>query len=102
MADLDSEPLSRTAPPHDGEARCRLCASADPQAHHDWCEAVSGLVCQSCCNRILLRDLGRLMSAAMGACTSDDEPMTCANCERGQQWIAGYVLSTLGHGTWVS
>lgn len=102
MADLDTDPLSLTALPHDGEARCRLCASADAEARHDWCMAVSGLVCQTCCHRILLDDLGRLMSAAMGGCSSGDDALTCAECERGQRWIAGHVLGALRHGMWIS
>jgi len=98
MADLDNEPLVRTALPHDGEARCRVCTCADAEARHDWCTTVSGLVCEECCHRILLGDIGRLMSAAMGGPAPDDAAPTCAECERGQRWVAGHVLGALRHG----
>ena len=98
MADLDTDPLSRTALPHDGEVRCRLCASADPTACHEWCQAISGLLCESCCQRILLGDLERLMSAAMGG-PLPESTLRCAECERGQRWITGHVLSAIRHVT---
>lgn len=99
MAGLDTDPLERTRLPHDGQARCRVCASAEADAGHEWCPEVSGLVCRACCQRILLGDLGRVMAMALGI-AAGDEPSdglgACAECERGGQWLAQHALGLVG------
>jgi hypothetical protein len=102
MAGLDADPLASSAPrPHDGQARCCVCTDADASAEHEWCAAVSGLVCRTCCQRILLGDLGRVMAAAMGAsepCHDAAEALgPCAECVRGGRWLAQNALG-LGDG----
>ena len=99
MAGLDTDPLQLTPAPHDGLAHCVLCATVDPHAEHDWCRAISGLVCEACCQRVLVGDLGRLMAAMLGA--SDAEPQfgPCAECERGTRWFARHILGHLADGT---
>jgi hypothetical protein len=96
MAGLDTDPLRPVHRPHDGQARCRVCTDADAAAEHEWCAAVSGLVCRSCCQRILLGDLGRLMAVAAGAVALGDDtgedPGACASCERGGRWLAHNAL----------
>jgi hypothetical protein len=95
MAGLDTDPLHQAPPLQDGEARCRLCATAEPEAEHDWCRAASGLVCDACCHRVLLGDLGRIMAAAFGGADPDDSLGACAECERGQRWFARQVLGAV-------
>lgn len=96
MAGLDTDPLKPAARPHDGQARCHICTDADASAEHDWCAAVGGLVCRSCCQRILLNDLGRLMAVAVGAVAADDDAAKdlgpCSECERGGRWLAHNAL----------
>lgn len=95
MAGLDTDPLTPETRPHDGQARCRVCTDADASADHEWCAAVSGLVCRTCCQRILLGDLGRVMAAAMGATGPLDDADglgACATCERGGAWLAQNAL----------
>lgn len=96
MAGLDTDPLRQPPHPHDGQARCRVCTDADASAEHEWCAAVSGLVCRSCCQHILLSDLGRVMAAAAGAIALADgageDLGTCASCERGGRWLAHNAL----------
>jgi hypothetical protein len=99
MAGLDTDPLEQKRLPHDGQARCRVCASAAADAGHEWCPEVSGLVCRACCQRILLGDLGKVMAIALGV-ASGDEPSeglgACAGCERGGQWLAQHALGLVG------
>jgi hypothetical protein len=66
MAGLDTDPLPFAPPPRDGQAHCRLCATTEPDADHDWCRAASGLVCEACCHRVLLGDFGRIVASALG------------------------------------
>ena len=99
MAGLDIDPLSTRPVPHDGQAHCRLCATVDPHAGHDWCPAVSGLVCDSCCHRVLLGDMGRLALAALDPTDDGEGAGQCAGCERGQQWFAIHVLGHVPRGT---
>jgi hypothetical protein len=73
-------------------ARCRRCATVDPGAEHDWCEAAQGLVCESCCHHVLLGNLGKLMTGSLGADGLERELSVCAECERGQRWFAHQVL----------
>jgi hypothetical protein len=98
MAGLDTDPLPLTPVPQDGQARCRLCATGDPDAGHDWCRAVSGLVCEACCHRVLLGDFGRVMAVAFGAADAEPSLGACAECERGQRWFARQVLGAVTHG----
>lgn len=96
MAGLDTDPLRCEPAPHDGQARCRVCTDSDASAEHEWCAAVSGLVCRTCCHRILLSDLGRVMAVALGATgPGEDSPEdlgACATCERGSLWLARNAL----------
>jgi hypothetical protein len=98
MAGLDTDPLPFKPSPQDGQARCRLCATSDPRAEHDWCRAVSGLVCQDCCHRVLLGDLGRLMAITYGGGDVELGLGACAECERGQRWFAHQVLGVVTRG----
>jgi hypothetical protein len=95
MAGLDMDPLEQARPPHDGQARCRVCASAAADAGHEWCPEVCGLVCHACCQRILLGDLGRVMAMALGVAAGEEpsgELGACADCERGGRWLAQHAL----------
>jgi hypothetical protein len=99
MAGMDMGPLEQERLPHDGLARCRVCAGAEADAGHEWCPEVSGLVCRACCQRILLGDLGRVMAMAMGIAAGDEpseELGACAGCERGGQWLARHALGLIG------
>lgn len=102
MATLDTSPLAQTSDRFDGEARCRLCATARPAAGHDWCPTVSGLVCDECCQHMLFGSLSRLMGAALSGAsgTTDVGPLigACASCERGQRWFAQHVLAMVQPG----
>jgi hypothetical protein len=73
-----------------------VCTDADASAEHEWCEAVSGLVCRNCCHRILLGDLGRVMAIALGAVSPGEDPAQdlgpCATCDRGGKWLAQNAL----------
>jgi hypothetical protein len=73
-----------------------VCTDADASAEHEWCAAVSGLVCRSCCQRILLGDLGRMMAIVVGAVTpaagEPDDLGPCSECERGGRWLANNAL----------
>lgn len=102
MAGLDAEPLKPRADPHDGVATCCVCTTADAEAEHDWCAATSGLVCRSCCQRLLLDDVGRLMAISMGAAPPAETPEAlgaCAECERGRRWFAQHVLGYMTQGS---
>jgi hypothetical protein len=100
MAGLDTEPLSYPDPPHDGQARCRVCATGSPEAGHEWCDALSGLVCADCCQTVLLGDLGRLLAMTLdGRAEPVIAQSACARCERGQRWFAGHVLGVMTRGT---
>jgi hypothetical protein len=96
MAGLDADPLRPAPTAHDGQARCRVCTDADASAEHEWCAAVSGLVCRSCCHRFLLGDLGRVMAIALGAVGPGQDPGEdlgpCSTCERGGRWLAQNAL----------
>jgi len=91
MAGLDETPLPMAAARHDGLASCRLCASGDAAADHDWCPAVGGLVCEACCRRALVGDDSRLyaISAARaeGTETAEDLAAACMGCARGRRWF---------------
>jgi hypothetical protein len=95
MAQLDTDPLPQVEPPHDGMARCRRCATIDPGAGHDWCQATQGLVCESCCHHVLLGNLGRIMSGSFESDGSEQQLSVCAECERGQRWFASQVLDAV-------
>jgi hypothetical protein len=73
-----------------------VCATPDADAEHDWCAAASALVCRTCCQRLLLGDVGRLMAVSAGIAAPDEQapdPLgACAECERGQRWFAQHVL----------
>jgi hypothetical protein len=101
MADLDRTPPERLPLRHDGLASCRLCASADAAAEHDWCPASEGLVCEACCRRVLLGDPSRL-EVAMGDADSPDvfETLitTCLSCERAKRWYAEQVYGRFAGG----
>lgn len=98
MAGLDTEPLEPRPAPHDGQALCRVCATPDADADHDWCAAASALVCKTCCQRLLLGDVGRMMAISAGVAEPDEDGgsgqplVACAECERGQRWFADHVL----------
>jgi hypothetical protein len=99
MAGLDTDPLEQTRLPHDGQARCRMCASSAADAGHEWCPEVSGLVCRACCQRVLLGDVGRVMVMALGLAGSDTQSEglgACAECERGGRWLAQHALGLIG------
>jgi hypothetical protein len=94
MADLDRTPQARQTQRHDGLASCRLCASADAAADHDWCPASEGLVCAACCRRVLLGDASPLETAMADA----DSPeafealiTACLGCDRAQRWYAEQI-----------
>ena len=102
MAGLDTDPLDLRPDPHDGLAVCLVCATPDADAEHDWCAAESGLVCRTCCQRLLLADVGRLMAISMGVAPPEDGPDAlgaCADCERGRRWFADHVLGYMSRGT---
>lgn len=103
MAGLDTDPLQTRPEPHDGQALCRVCSSADAEAGHDWCAAASGLVCRTCCQRLLLGDVGRMMAVSMGVAEPEDEdrePLgACAECERGRRWFAQHMLGFMARGS---
>lgn len=99
MAHLDLEPAPPAPEPHDGEVRCGVCASSDPAAAHEWCAATSRLVCDECCHRMLLTDMGRHMAAAFSGEGRQPVPTACTRCERGQAWLAGEVLDAMASKT---
>jgi hypothetical protein len=103
MAGLDTEPLEPRPEPHDGLALCRVCATPDADAGHDWCEAAGGLVCRTCCRRRLLGDVGRMMAVSAGVAEPDEDTFgalgACATCERGQRWFARHVLGFMTRGS---
>lgn len=102
MAGSDAWPLEPRIDPHDGVATCCVCATADAQADHDWCAATSGLVCKACCQRMLLDDVGRLMSISAGSAPTADTPDglgACTECERGRRWFARHVLGYMTRGS---
>jgi hypothetical protein len=100
MAGLDTDPLRHTPRPHDGQARCAVCTDPDASAEHEWCKVVGGLVCRSCCQRILLGDLGHVMAVALGAVAPGvgpaEGPGACASCDRGGRWLARNALGLTG------
>ncbi len=94
MADLDRTPQARPQRRADGLASCRLCASVEAEADHDWCPASDGLVCAACCRRVLLGDVSRLASAMADADSPDtfEAMMTaCLGCDRAHSWYAEQV-----------
>jgi hypothetical protein len=95
MAGLDTDPLHMARVAQDGQARCLLCSTVEPAAEHDWCRAASGLVCEDCCHRVLLGDLGRILASAFSGSGPDPELGACAECERGQRWFARQVLGAM-------
>ena len=102
MAGLDTEPLEPRRDPHDGLATCAVCATPDAGAGHDWCAATSAIVCQACCQRLLLDDVARLMGIANGSEPPAESPEAlgaCAECERGRRWFAQHVLGHMTRGS---
>lgn len=97
MARLDRYPTRGMAEQHDGEVRCGECGSSDPAAAHEWCLASGRLVCEKCCHRTLLADIGRNMAAALFG-HQVEEAGACSTCERGQRWLAGEVLEAMADG----
>lgn len=102
MADLDRTPIAWTPDRHDGLAACRLCSSADAEAGHDWCPVTEGLLCESCCRRVLTGDAPGLTAAVADPDSPDDLEnviVTCISCERGRRWFAQQVGEYLGRGS---
>jgi len=99
MAELDLQPIPARPAPHDGEVRCGVCATADADAAHEWCPAVSRLVCDDCCHRTLIGDVGRHMAAAFAGAGQAPVVTACSRCERGQAWLAGEVLDAMANET---
>ncbi len=102
MADLDGVPLERVPPRHDGLAACRLCSSSDAGADHDWCPAAEGLVCETCCRRVLLGEDTRLYAIAATRVDGDDSvenlSIACFGCDRGRRWFAEQLQRRLDGG----
>ena len=102
MADLDGVPLERVPPRHDGLAACRLCSSSDAAAGHAWCPAAGGLVCDTCCRRVLLGEDTRLYAIAATRPDGDETVETlvsaCFGCERGRRWFSEQLQNRLGRG----
>lgn len=101
MAGLDDEPLTHGPGRHDGMAACRLCSSTDASADHGWCAASGGLVCDSCCRRVLLGDVSGLRLPAPETDLADDAETiisACLGCERGQRWYANLMLERVTRG----
>ena len=88
---------------HDGALRCALCADASPDAGHDWCPAAEGLVCETCCRRVLLGKDTRLYAIAATRVDGDDSvenlSVACFGCDRGRRWFAEQLHRRLGSGT---
>lgn len=95
MAKHDNTPIAHAASTqHDGAVRCGICATASSDAQHEWCPMSSSLICDSCCRRAIMGEMGRHLSAVFGSGDPLASPQ-CMRCERGRAWLAGEVLDAM-------
>lgn len=82
--------------PYDGALRCLLCRDASPGAEHGWCPAARGMVCDSCCRRLVSGDPGKLLGNLpedQQAIALLDMIASCADCPRLLERIAERTLA---------
>ena len=101
MAGLDHTPIDTDRPVWDGQAVCRICATHDAEAEHEWCAATNALVCRDCCHRVLAGHVALIVTEGVAA-LDEDVPASveaCAGCDRGRRWFASHVAGLMTRGT---
>jgi len=71
VAGLDHTPIDIDRPVWDGQAVCRICATHDAEAEHEWCAATNALVCRDCCHRVLAGHVALIVTEGVAALDED-------------------------------